>query len=904
MRLLVLEALEARRLATEAVLRRLGPQPEIGPAAMAAKFDRRFRRLPHTNVMNDALAQLLVEPGGSLMIWTPPRAGKSELASRWFPDWWLTHWPTHRIVLTAYGERLPTRHSVAARDIMFAHGHEYGLAVSKAQAEKTSWSLTTGGGVIARGVGSGLTGEDMDCLSGDANIITPEGVRSIASIVESGDLPMVLSFNHETGIREWRPVIATRKVEDRQIVKIHTRSGRVIECTPDHRVYTGRGYVAAANLVAGDRLTEVCSVDVRAVRRTDHTCPVGGRTVDAGAGVGCLVQHCMPGSEDSDRVSVQAVREDVCSTEVRGRQTRTHRPASAAVLQPPMSGRLPEDCEGAAMSSMRGTHDSSGGSKAGDIGLLLPSVPIDWSAGEPENGNECRDGMEVSGMRDRRPALQFADSALLTRVREPRPFEGHARQGELPIQGRNKLRQLVSADAAADLGSGQPRMPGVPPDTATYPLPEGGQTCGSVSAGYPSHQREAAGQSCGEPDNAVHHVSRRTSCEAGDVVASVQHVRGTGIDVYDLQVAGNRNFFANEILVHNCGIIDDPVKDREAAESELIRAKVWDWYSGAFLSRRVPHTRTCVIMTRWRTDDLAGRILDSEGRVEEGGRWRVVHLPALALPPDPEKGIYPDALGRAVGEPLPHPKLAADDWEGMAAHWATQRERSTARDWNALYQGVPFDAEGALVSEQDIRDHTGDAPREFRRLAVGVDPAGGGRDSVGVVVAGLDGEGRVWWLEDRTRRMSAVEWPRLVCEVADRWGADRVVVETNYGGDLGTAAVSQAWGELVREGQVSGLCPLVVSVTARKSKVLRAEPIAQAIRTGRVWFARGAVLRQLTTEWQMWTPGSKWSPGALDAAVHVATELLPALPRGAQITAVDGVSRQQVAADGLAGMRR
>lgn len=506
--------------------------------------------------------------------------------------------------------------------------------------------------MIARGVGSGLTGEDMDCLSGDANIITPEGVRSIASIVESGDLPMVLSFNHETGIREWRPVIATRKVEDRQIVRIHTRSGRVIECTPDHRVYTGRGYVAAANLVAGDRLTEVCS------------------------------------------------------------------------------------------------------------------------------------------------------------------------------------------------------------------------------------------------------------CEAGDVVASVQHVRGTGIDVYDLQVAGNRNFFANEILVHNCGIIDDPVKDREAAESELIRAKVWDWYSGAFLSRRVPHTRTCVIMTRWRTDDLAGRILDSEGRVEEGGRWRVVHLPALALPPDPEKGIYPDALGRAVGEPLPHPKLAADDWEGMAAHWATQRERSTARDWNALYQGVPFDAEGALVSEQDIRDHTGDAPREFRRLAVGVDPAGGGRDSVGVVVAGLDGEGRVWWLEDRTRRMSAVEWPRLVCEVADRWGADRVVVETNYGGDLGTAAVSQAWGELVREGQVSGLCPLVVSVTARKSKVLRAEPIAQAIRTGRVWFARGAVLRQLTTEWQMWTPGSKWSPGALDAAVHVATELLPALPRGAQITAVDGVSRQQVAADGLAGMRR
>lgn len=511
-----IERLTLRREATEALLRARGPIPEIGPAAMAARFNDRYRRLPHTNVMNAALSELLVRPGGALMIWTPPRAGKSELASQWFPDWWLTHWPTQRIVLTAYGERLPTRHAVAARDIMAAYGPEYGLALSRAQAEKTSWSLTTGGGVIARGVGSGLTGEDMDV-----------------------------------------------------------------------------------------------------------------------------------------------------------------------------------------------------------------------------------------------------------------------------------------------------------------------------------------------------------------------------------------------------GVIDDPVKDREAAESELIREKVWDWYSGAFLSRAVPHTRMVVIMTRWRHDDLAGRILDSEGRVEEGGRWTVLHLPAIALSENREQSIFSDPLGREPGEPLPHPKIADGDTAAMLAHWDNQRARSTARDWNALYQGVPHDAEGALVTEDEIRKVTRPVgPAEVRRRAVAVDPSGGGRDTAGVVGLALDGEGRVWFMEDRTRRMSSDQWAREACLLAYEIDAREIIVEKNYGGDQATTLIAMTWRQLQHEGVIphTMLCPMIRDVVARVSKVLRAEPIAMAIKTDRIRFLRG--LTNLTNEWQMWTPGSTWSPGALDAAVHGATFLLPVLPRGAQLTGVAEVSRADVAADGLAGMSR
>ncbi|WP_298442540.1 hypothetical protein, partial [Gordonia sp. (in: high G+C Gram-positive bacteria)] len=84
-----------------------------------------------------------------------------------------------------------------------------------------------------------------------------------------------------------------------------------------------------------------------------------------------------------------------------------------------------------------------------------------------------------------------------------------------------------------------------------------------------------------------------------------------------------------------------------------------------------------------------------------------------------------------------------------------------------------------------------------------------------------------------------------------------------------------------------------------------AEPVAQAVKTGRVWFARGAQLRQLGAEFTMWEPGSTWSPGALDAGVHAVTELLPAVPRGGEIHNPAGRRRDQGGPrGGLAGRRR
>ena len=129
-------------------------------------------------------------------------------------------------------------------------------------------------------------------------------------------------------------------------------------------------------------------------------------------------------------------------------------------------------------------------------------------------------------------------------------------------------------------------------------------------------------------------------------------------------------------------LIDDPVRSRSDVESEGQREKQWDWYTADLKSRLKPGASVVVIMTRWHPDDLGGRLLD-----REAGLWRVVSLPAIAGDNDP--------LGRAPGE-----WLWSDDAYGFGAllqqRFAEYEAAGAMRDWSALYQQQPVNAEGGM----------------------------------------------------------------------------------------------------------------------------------------------------------------------------------------------------------------
>jgi predicted phage terminase large subunit-like protein len=127
-------------------------------------------------------------------------------------------------------------------------------------------------------------------------------------------------------------------------------------------------------------------------------------------------------------------------------------------------------------------------------------------------------------------------------------------------------------------------------------------------------------------------------------------------------------------------IIDDPVKNAEQAQSKRLREKTLDWYKSTAYTRLEPGGAVVVIQTRWHDADLSGALLEDEGH-----KWKVINLPALAGLNDP--------LGRKPGEALFRQRFdeaaLADIKETLGPYW-----------WAALYQQTPQDEEGAIFKTQ------------------------------------------------------------------------------------------------------------------------------------------------------------------------------------------------------------
>lgn len=142
----------------------------------------------------------------------------------------------------------------------------------------------------------------------------------------------------------------------------------------------------------------------------------------------------------------------------------------------------------------------------------------------------------------------------------------------------------------------------------------------------------------------------------------------------------------------NLIVIDDPVKNREEAESEAYRERCWEWYTDDLYTRLEPNGAIILIQTRWHEDDLAGKILASE----DGPNWTVVSLPALAEENDP--------LGRQLGEALCPERF---DLPALGEIKTVLGSYS----FNALYQQRPSSLEGGVFKRHWWQFYTERPPR-------------------------------------------------------------------------------------------------------------------------------------------------------------------------------------------------
>ncbi len=174
---------------------------------------------------------------------------------------------------------------------------------------------------------------------------------------------------------------------------------------------------------------------------------------------------------------------------------------------------------------------------------------------------------------------------------------------------------------------------------------------------------------------------------------------------------------------------------------------------------------------------------------------------------------------------------------------------------------------GALWKRELINEtrHRGKTLPEFKRIVIGVDPSGGsgaGNDSQGIIAAGLSMDGHVYVLDDATCKLSPEGWGRKVVALYQKHKADRVVAESNYGGDMVKSTI-----QVVDRNIPVKMCP-----TGARGKQVRAEPIAALYEQGKVHHVGEFVA--LEDELVTWTPASKKSPNRLDALVWAITDLM------------------------------
>lgn len=179
----------------------------------------------------------------------------------------------------------------------------------------------------------------------------------------------------------------------------------------------------------------------------------------------------------------------------------------------------------------------------------------------------------------------------------------------------------------------------------------------------------------------------------------------------------------------NIALIDDPLKDREEADSQRRRDLVWDWYRSTLFTRLMPNGAIILIQTRWHEDDLAGRLLEAEG-----DQWEILDLPAINRD---NKALWPEWY------PLP----------------VLERIKSTVgpREWSALYQQQPQPDEGTFFQRDWFK--TWDKLPELRYYGTSdyaVTDSGG--DYTVHRVWGIDASGAIYRVDGWRGQTSADVW--------------------------------------------------------------------------------------------------------------------------------------------------
>jgi predicted phage terminase large subunit-like protein len=640
--------------------------------------DHLWTPYPYLVMLSNILVTAIARGNGRILISLPPRHGKSWFVSQWLPVWFLSMWPNKRVLLSTYEANFAATWGRRARNIVKDKGSRVGLYLAEDATASNNWETTEKGGMVTAGVGGPITGKG--CLTGDTIITTNIGNITIGEYFQKYSLKdniHCLTYDRTCDRLIFKRIIARRELASHEIYEIDTTQGRKLRLTGGHPIYDReRGYRPARDLARGDGI--LCIKEVT----KEHDV------------------HCVRPTKDNPRIDASGVLYEGATNQVCSRVCALWQGIRAASI------RLRKSIKNGMLGRVLLSRMQPGASCC----KKLSSILLQGMWGFYWKGKDIlQSGMQASILNRPSPKVKRQgvsrmpgcihpevqpDNILFAGLQKFGAFIKDVWCGQFALQNRHQLCEAFPGDASVNPRARQ---------LSVCAMWHAGNDGIDKSPNQPRTQQydhsslgyQPSKQCCEQSSIALPTLSFDTPPLVRDSIQKITCNCSTEHVVYDIEVEGTHNYFANGVCVKNCdlGIIDDPHKNWQEAQSSTILKSIHEWYDSTFYTRLEPGATIVIMHTRWSENDLIGYLQ----REKKTDGYFTIRIPALGenLPAQLDTAgniIVPaemDVLGRAEGEALCPQRYNVDALNRI-------KSNMTAQMWNALFQQRPAAQEGSI----------------------------------------------------------------------------------------------------------------------------------------------------------------------------------------------------------------
>jgi len=268
-------------------------------------------------------------------------------------------------------------------------------------------------------------------------------------------------------------------------------------------------------------------------------------------------------------------------------------------------------------------------------------------------------------------------------------------------------------------------------------------------------------------------------------------------------------------------IIDDPHSEQDALSPKALDT-AYEWYTSGPRQRLQPGGTIVIVMTRWSTKDLVGKVLKKQGE-ENADQWEVVEFPAIM--PETDKPLWGEFWKKeellSVKASLPVAK------------------------WNSQWMQNPTAEEGSIVKREWWRKWNGESVPEYDYVIQSYDTAFSKKETAdysaittwAIFIDEENDTPNIILLDAKRVRVDFPELKRLAFDEYKYWEPDCILIEAKASGT-----------PLTQELRRMGIPVTAYSPSRGQDKVARMNSVAPIFESGMVWMPEETFAEEVVEE--------------------------------------------------------